>query len=462
MKKIQLRKNITRLLSPLLCAAFVFSLAYVPETYAADSLASLNQQYRDLEKKVSDREKKLAAISSDRSKNETKITELRAQISDLEEQKSVLNKRMDLLNADIKIAEQKIAEIDAEIVAKQAQILQLNNDIQQREQSIADAISLLSDRLRANYMTGNVSTLEILLTAEDFSSFLTRSELVARIAAHDHTLITELEKEMVEIENIRLQVEEEKAVVEERRREAAQESLALQKTKAELQANMDTVSAKENDITRKTNNIVQIVDGLDKNSALYQQEIAVAEQEMREMDSKINAIIENSGSSQKPDDNNGGSSGGSTPIPTADGTFPLPYSLNQVYMSSCFGTNVALGQMRDHKGVDLCVYGGSQGRRIVAYKGGRVILSSYGYNGGYGNYIIIDHGNGLHTLYAHCSSLLVSQGQSVKEGQDIAKVGATGRVSGPHLHFEVRINRNGSSVQVNPMPNYIPWVTYNG
>lgn len=92
---------------------------------------------------------------------------------------------------------------------------------------------------------------------------------------------------------------------------------------------------------------------------------------------------------------------------------------------------------RSHKGIDI---GAPQGTTIVAAAAGTVSVSQYGYNGGYGNYVIISHGNGVQTLYGHCTSLLVSQGQSVSQGQAIATVGSTGNSTGNHLHLEIRVN----------------------
>lgn len=106
---------------------------------------------------------------------------------------------------------------------------------------------------------------------------------------------------------------------------------------------------------------------------------------------------------------------------------------NYQLISSRFGW-----RSRDnHKGIDIAA---SYGTSIYAAAAGTVTTASYGYGGGYGNYIIISHGNGVQTLYGHCSSLCVSQGQKVSQGQLIARVGSTGLSTGNHLHFEVRVN----------------------
>lgn len=100
-----------------------------------------------------------------------------------------------------------------------------------------------------------------------------------------------------------------------------------------------------------------------------------------------------------------------------------------------------------HKGIDI---GGSKGAAIKAAASGTVVLSQYGYNGGYGNYVIISHGNGVQTVYGHCTSLTVNVGQTVSQGDVVATVGSTGRSTGNHLHFEIRVN----GVAQNPQ-NYL-------
>ena len=116
-------------------------------------------------------------------------------------------------------------------------------------------------------------------------------------------------------------------------------------------------------------------------------------------------------------------------------------------VSGTITSRYGLRSRDNHKGLDI---GASYGTSIVAAAGGTVTTSAYGYNGGYGNYVIISHGNGIQTLYGHCSSLCVSQGETVTQGQLIAKVGSTGLSTGNHCHFEVRVN----GVTQNPQ-NYV-------
>lgn len=115
-------------------------------------------------------------------------------------------------------------------------------------------------------------------------------------------------------------------------------------------------------------------------------------------------------------------------------------------ITSPFGRRFIFGSSGFHSGIDIAKQGGSP---IRAADGGTVTYT--GYKGSYGNLVILDHGNGLQTYYAHCSKILVSPGTAVAKGQEIAHVGATGRATGKHLHFEIRVN----GTAVNPI-SYLP------
>lgn len=172
---------------------------------------------------------------------------------------------------------------------------------------------------------------------------------------------------------------------------------------------------------------------------LEQKEKAIAEAAKRK------AEQEKSNNSNKNNNTGSNNNGGST---TPTGTFQWPVPSSHTITSN-YGYRIhpISGTKKLHAGIDIGAPGGSN---IVAADAGTVVLSSFGYNGGYGNYVIISHGNGITTRYAHCSNLFVSTGESVSKGQVIAAVGSTGASTGNHCHFEVRIN-GGSK---NPL-NYL-------
>ena len=202
--------------------------------------------------------------------------------------------------------------------------------------------------------------------------------------------------------------------------------------KTAVEENQALVEANKTEIQNKISENSNYLSSLNNQSAEYENMIAEYEAEIERFDQEIEKLLQTSGSS------------GDGMLENSTGLIcPLQYSGR--YISSPFYRN---SDGSYHGALDICVYGGTYGLNISAAESGTVITAAYHWS--YGNYVVIDHGSGLSTLYAHCSSLAVSSGQSVSKGQTIAYVGSTGNSSGPHLHFEVRIN--GSRVDPS---NYI-------
>ena len=165
----------------------------------------------------------------------------------------------------------------------------------------------------------------------------------------------------------------------------------------------------------------------------------------RQLQAEINKKVNELNAQQKPSTgNNGGSSGGS-----ATGTGNLVWPSYCTYITSRQGprTHPITGEYKNHGGTDI---GASYGSAIMAADSGTVIRSADGWNGGWGNYVMIDHGNGMQTLYAHMSSRAVSVGQTVSRGQTIGYVGSTGMSTSAHLHFEMYVN--GCLLYTSPSP----------
>lgn len=422
----------------------VFSLGAVPRPSAANTLDELNDKYNKLEDQIALRQKKLQQTQSSIASNESKLETLQAQVEDIEAQVAIINEKRDLLQAQITPLDNSIAKLDREIADCNQQITQMQQDIDRRYAEMEETTQQLLVRMRASYMSGNVSWLELLLQAEDMSSFLIRSEMLRRVAVQDEELIDTLEKETAKIEGLQADMEKTRQTVQAKRTEVDAQRAELLNKKKELDNNAALLAAKQKDINNKYSQIDQLLEKLDANNAAYQKEVAKLQQEREALEREIQNYIKDHGSSAGDDDQDYTNSGKMM--------CPVPYS--QAYISSGYGTRTLNGSTSFHGALDICVYPNSQGKKIVAAQGGKVILAQTNNNSSYGLYIIIDHGNGLHTLYAHCESLRVYTGQVVKKGDHIGIIGNTGRVTGRHLHFEVQI-RNGSSVtRVNPL-NYI-------
>lgn len=356
------------------------------------------------------------------------IQEQEQVIAEIEDKTASNQEYLDALEKELSLSEQKLQRTQRELSSLNDQISQTETEIAQQQEKIDETYTQLAKRLRSMYMNGQTSPLEMLFSSKDYSTFLMSLELVSRTSAYDSKMIDSFKTLIDEQNQQKAELTTQKEQLETQRAQEEQE-----------QAGMQTKVDRQRDL----------LDQLDADSA---QAIAIRQELEDQMDAYEEQIRQQAASGSQGDGtiSGGGSSGGSssTDIEGADFAWPLmdvAYG-SGAYISSEYGprTNPYTGF---HKGMDITC-GGAQGKRICAAEAGTVIVAAYGWNGGYGNYVIIDHGNGLSTLYAHCESLSVSVGQQVARGEYIANVGNTGNSFGPHCHFEVRINGN----HTNPRP----------
>ena len=313
------------------------------------------------------------------------LSELRKQISEKQSELDEGKKQEESLS-------QKLNELEEAIAQNEDKLIVLEEDLRAAEEKVETQTTNLNSRLRNMYKNGSVGFLDVLLNSGSFSEFLTNLDMVELIYSSDKDVLDDLqaaydevEEKKTEVETLQAELNESNEVVEAEKAEIAASNEETEKMLDELQADAD----------RMTQTII----------------------------------------------NNGSSSSNSSYL-GGQMAWPVPSSS---YISSPFGYRIhpIYGYSKLHTGMDI---GASSGSAIVAANAGTVISS--GWNGGYGKCIVVDHGGGVTTLYAHCSALYVSVGQSVTRGQQIAAVGSTGNSTGPHCHFEVRIN--GS--YVNPYP----------
>lgn len=370
--------------------------------WAADTADGLESSISDSETKKQELEQKNAELSQ-------ALEEAKQNAEDQEALHQAYQDKIDVLDQQIEEAYAQVSQLDEEINDLQSQI-------SNREGSIEKNTELLKERIRAIYMAGETSTLDIILGAEDFSDFLDKASLLQTVTSHDVTLIETIQQQLSEIQ-------EEKDEIEAKRTEAADKKTELDGQQEEL-----TRLLEENQV------ILEELYGV-------QQE---AQDKVDENDAELQAIEAQISAYYTPQQPAGGQSQSQTPN-YSGGAFVWPapgfYLLTSEWNEDRGSYN--------HGAIDIAG-GGIYGTPVVAAADGTVVFSSAGgWGGGYGTYLMIDHGGGVSTLYAHMSGLAVSQGATVSAGQVIGYVGSTGDSSGPHLHFEVR----EYGTKVNPM-NY--------
>ena len=351
------------------------------------------------------------ALKQEQRESQARQAELEGQLSQLEaeqaqarQQRQLLQQQLDAINAEIDSIDAQIAYYDGEIARKETE----RKEAEARE---AEQYDLFCQRVRAMEEGGTVSYWSILFNAESFSELLDRLEDVDAVVTYDNQVMDELTAARQELERVQGELETARAAEQEARAEQEAARLRQQEKVAQAQAILDQINADTAEVNRQ-------LDEEDAAAASIQAEITRKQKELEEQRKQNNV--------QLP--------------PTGDGwLWPLPSA--NMKLTSAFGYRLHPVDLvyHSHTGVDVAA---STGTPIYAAKGGQVIMSEYGagVNWSYGNFVVIDHGDGTTTLYAHMSSRAVSEGEMVSQGQTIGYVGTTGNVKGAHLHFEVRLN----------------------
>ena len=410
------------------------------------SLEELQNRYEEIEKDIQENQEKLDEVEQDTKTNEQKLNELNSQIDDIEEQIGLLDESIGILNddiddlqGDINVTTNNINKINVRISEIEAQMIST-------ETLMEDTKELLLARIRENYMSGgNGSTLELLMTSGDISSFFARKELVTRVTERDNELIAQLSEKLVVLADLQTQSETQKAELESKRSELDVQMTSLTDKQDDLETSLNNQKNKKNNVTDKKNEVKYLLDDLDKDSDAYKAAIKRQEQERAKLEAEIEAVIKSQGSTEndvpKEEFNNDGNM-----------IWPVPGATRLTATYPAYSDGSA------HWGIDIVRTDvTTKGSPFRAAQGGKVILAKNdgNWNYGFGNYCIIDHGDGKHTLYAHAQRLQVSEGDVVQKGEQIGLIGDTGNTTGPHLHFEVRINKSDGSVsRVNPL-NYV-------
>ena len=336
---------------------------------------------------------------------------------------------------------QEVANLNASILEYEGQIQQLTEksqelekSIAQKEKELAEKKKTLENRLVAMYMKKETTFLDVVLSG-NLMNFISNQDLIKQAADYDNKLITEVEELKTSLQNEKEEIEKVKAEKEQK----TQELQSLKSQKEQKAANLTEEQKKlESQLSEYKAQAEQY-------AALERQAIAKEEAAKKAAEEAARKAAASKSSSSSSNTSTSYSS--NTVVSSYSGGklgWPVPSSSR---ITSQYGYRILFGVKDFHTGIDI---GAAQGTNIVAAESGTVILASYGWNGGYGNYVIINHGNGITTRYAHASKLYVSVGQTVSKGQVIAAVGETGNAYGAHLHFETRLN----GVHKNPL-NYL-------
>lgn len=431
--------KLKRILCAMLCVCMISISMAIPTTVSAeDSISDLEQQLQQLEQENQKYQKILDDTKSD--------------IAEKEEYKSALVSKVQVLDEKIAVTREKISSLNDDIKEKQ-------DAYDKGLSEVEDQFDALANRLRILYMSGNATDLEIIFGAKDFSDLIDKMELVKSLANSDKELISEIQTKLNELSTKKEALEADKKDLETQQASLKSDQDEFNKLISDNDEILKNLYASNSEAQNSLESAALQSDEIEaKISQYYAAQKAAAERAAQASQSSSGSSSSSSSSSSSGSSSSGSSSSGSSSVIVPSGSgfaWPTPgfVSLSSEWFED--------REVYNHGGIDIAG-AGIMGTPVVAAADGTVVATnsscthnwgksySCGCGGGYGNYVMISHAGGKMTVYGHLTSLTVSSGQSVSRGQVIGYVGSTGNSTGPHLHYECRLN----GVRYNPMSEY--------
>ncbi len=382
-----MRKNLCVILILLICFATIFN-AYVyaeNENNEVNNTQDLQTQRSDLQNQLNEATDQLENVKSDLSENLQQVEKLDNRIEN---------------------SQKELAEQESKIIKLRESINKVETELNSITEKYDKQVELFKKRLVAIYIAGDTQYLDVLLKSRSLSDFISSYYIISELTEIDQNLISDLEakKQTMDISKRKLENEKKElgTIVENQTRTTR----TLENTKKMRENFIEKLSDEEKSLQTK-------IDEINKQYEEINQQILVLAQQ-----------------------------GIDTAYIGGELAWPVP-GYTRITSKYAMRVHPITGQYKLHTGVDI---GAPMGANFVAANDGIVVKAEY--NSAYGNMVIIDHGGGISTLYAHGSEILVEVGQTVKRGESILKVGSTGYSTGPHAHFEVRIN----GVTTDPLP----------
>lgn len=350
--------------------------------------------------------KSLQEAQDEKAQLEKALKEAQGTIEDLRDSKGDIESKVTELNQQLIDISARITDLENQLTAKSEDIQETKDELAGAKEREAQQYADMKVRIQFMYENGQTSYLEALLSSRNISEFLNSADYIAQIQSYDRQKLTEYQDTVESIVNLEAQLE--------------QEYTDLEALKSTVESNKATVAAMMRQKESELADISGDIEDAQSDADYYAAEIQAQEE--------LIAAIKRAEAEK--------AAAGVEEHPYTGGAFrwPCPSSTR---VTSDYGTRVSpmSGASSNHKGIDI---GASAGADIIAAADGTVTAASY--SSAAGNYVMIDHGGGLYTVYMHASSLLVSPGQTVSAGDVIAKVGSTGISTGSHLHFGVSLN----------------------
>ena len=384
--------------------------------FGAGLVSRADDDIDTLKERIGEKQDELGGLQQEKRALQSGRTSVQQTINSLESKKNEMSAYVAALDAEVETIQANIDALNLQIADKEAEIEVTRAELQVAEETANEQYEAMKERICFMYERGDTLYMEMLLSAESFGDMLNKADYIQMLSDYDRKKLEEYRLVVEEVNVTKQVLEEEEEVLEVAKEAAQKEQDDLNTLIAEKEAQ---IKAYEADIANQEKAIQE-----------YDAEIAAQNQLIKEVEAAIAADKAALAEAQRLHYNGG------------KFAWPAP---KYTRISDPFGWRMhpTLHVQKFHNGVDLAAPGGSP---ILAAYDGKVVAA--GYSSSMGNYIMIDHGDNLMTVYMHASALYVSKGATVTRGQKIAAVGSTGRSTGNHLHFGVR--KNGE--YVDPMP----------
>ena len=383
-----MRKNLCVVLILLICFGAIYTYVYAE-----------NETENNISNTATD-------LQTQRSELQNQLNEANGQLENVQSNLSENLQQVEKLDSRIETAEKELAEQESKITELKESISQLETELNTITEKYDKQVELFKQRMVAIYIAGDTQYLDVLLNSSSLSDFISSYYIISQLTQIDEELINNLETKKKSMDLSMQKLENEKKELATIVENQTRTTRTLQNTKKMRENFIAKLSDEEKNLQEKIDEINQQYD------IVNQQILALAQQ------------------------------GIDTAYIGGELEWPVP-GYTRITSKFAMRVNPITGQYKLHTGVDI---GAPEGANFVAANDGIVVKAEL--NAAYGNMVIIDHGGGISTLYAHGSAILVEVGQSVKRGDSILKVGSTGYSTGPHAHFEVRIN----GVATDPLP----------
>ena len=371
-----------------------------------------------------------SALQSEKNKTNQQINEKKEELQGVKTEKTDVQNQVSNLNDQISNYQVEIDELDSKIDGLETQITEAQGNLTKAQEDYTNQEKLLKERLIATYEAGQTSYLEVILSSKSLTDFISNYYLVTQIANNDKALMEKIVEQKKEIEKSKKTLEDSKNELDTSKTSKESKQNQLEVTKKEKDKYVTQLSASEKELEKQL------------------EELRAHENSVSNKIKEMQAAYDRAHSNK----NSGGtSSTGGTQTNGSTSSYGFGWPVKNPVITTEYGSGGSLWASGRHTGVD---FQASTGTPVFSIGDGVVVDVQHG-DKSYGNYVEIYHGNNIYSFYAHASSTSVSINQNVSKGQQIMLSGATGNVTGPHLHFEIRTPGSRYANCVNPRP-YLP------